>query len=55
MSASCACRVRQTLGGESYALASEARKAYPNSVKVLAVYADAFLYTTSSKGIVKQV
>lgn len=47
-------RIWRTLGGESYALAIEARKAYPSSVKVLAVYADAFLYTTSSKGIVKQ-
>ena len=47
-------KIWRTMGGESYALASEARKAYPRDIKVLAVYADAFLYTTSAKGILKQ-
>lgn len=44
----------RTLGGEAFPLASDARKAFPNSVKALAVYADSFLYFSSSKGIVKQ-
>lgn len=44
----------RTLGSESFGLASDARKAFPNDVKVLAVYADAFLYSSSAKGIVKQ-
>ena len=43
----------RTLGGEAFPLASDARKAFPNSVKALAVYADP-LYFSSSKGIVKQ-
>lgn len=47
-------KIWRTLGSESYALAKEARKEYPSSVKVLAVYADSFLYTASAKGIVKQ-
>ena len=44
----------RTLGGEAFPLATDARKAFPNSVKALAVYADSFLYFSSSKGIVKQ-
>jgi tetratricopeptide (TPR) repeat protein len=44
----------RTLGGEAFPLASDARKAFPSSVKALAVYADSFLYFSSSKGIVKQ-
>lgn len=43
-----------TLGGESLPLAIAARKAMPGSLKALAVYADAFLYSSSSQGIVKQ-
>jgi len=43
-----------TLGRESLPLATDARKAMPNSVKALAVYADAFLYASSAQGIVKQ-
>merc|ERR1719343_759884 len=42
------------LGGEALPLANDARKAFPDSVKALHVYADSFLYSTSSKGIVKQ-
>ncbi|KAL1508009.1 hypothetical protein AB1Y20_007607 [Prymnesium parvum] len=43
-----------TLGRESLPLATDARKAMPNDVKALAVYADAFLYSSSAQGIVKQ-
>jgi len=43
-----------TIGRESLPLATDARKAMPNSVKALAVYADAFLYASSAQGIVKQ-
>jgi tetratricopeptide (TPR) repeat protein len=43
-----------TLGCESLPLAAAARKSMPESLKALAVYADAFLYSSSSQGIVKQ-
>ena len=43
-----------SLGNEALPLATDARKAMPSSVKALAVYADAFLYSSSAKGIVKQ-
>ena len=42
------------LGSEALPLAIEARKAMPDSVKALALYADAFMFYSSSKGIVKQ-
>jgi len=47
-------KVWATLGAEALPLATDVRKAMPNSVKALAVYADAFLYSSSSKGIIKQ-
>lgn len=42
------------LGAEALPLAVDARKAMPSSVKALAVHADAFMFYSSSKGIVKQ-
>ena len=48
-------KIWREMGGESYGYAAAARKAYPSSIKALAVYADSFLYTASAKGIVKQV
>jgi hypothetical protein len=47
-------KIWRTLGGEALPLATDARNAMPGSVRALAVYADAFLYSSSSKGIVKQ-
>ena len=47
-------RIWRTLGNEALPLATDARAAFPGDVKALAVYADAFLYSSSSKGIVKQ-
>jgi len=47
-------KIWRDLGSEALPLATEARKAMPNDVKALAVYADSFLYCSSAKGILKQ-
>ena len=47
-------KIWRTLGGEALPLALDARKAFPGSVKALSVYADAFMFSSSAKGIVKQ-
>ena len=47
-------KIWRELGGEALPLALDARKAFPKSVKALAVHADAFLFSSSSKGIIKQ-
>lgn len=47
-------KIWRELGDEALPLALDARKAFPTSVKALAVHADAFLFSSSSKGIVKQ-
>jgi len=47
-------KIWRDYGGEALPLALDARKAMPNSVKALAVHADAFMFSSSSKGIVKQ-
>lgn len=44
-------KIWRDLGSEALPLATEARKAMPNDVKALAVYADSFLYCSSSKGV----
>jgi len=47
-------KIWKDLGSEALPLALDARKAFPKSVKALAVHADAFLFLSSSQGIVKQ-
>ena len=47
-------RVWKTLGDEALPLAKQAYQARPGDVKALAVYADAFMFSCSAKGIVKQ-
>tara|TARA_B110001452_G_scaffold236055_1_gene215155 strand:+ start:141 stop:1136 length:996 start_codon:yes stop_codon:yes gene_type:complete len=47
-------KIWRELGGEALPLALDARKAFPKSVKALSVHADAFLFSSSSKGIIKQ-
>jgi tetratricopeptide (TPR) repeat protein len=42
------------LGPRALELASAAQKARPNDVRVAAVYADAYMFSCSSKGIIKQ-
>jgi len=46
--------VWRTIGAEALPLAIAARKEMPKSVRALAVYADAYMFTCSAKGIVKQ-
>ena len=47
-------RVWKSLGDEALPLARKAYDARPGDVKALAVYADAFMFSCSAKGIVKQ-
>jgi tetratricopeptide (TPR) repeat protein len=47
-------KVWQTFGNEALPLATDAREAFPHNVKALAVYADAFMFSSSAKGIIKQ-
>lgn len=47
-------KVWKKLGGEALPLATAAHKALPGDVRALAVYADAFMFSCSAKGIVKQ-
>jgi len=47
-------KIWKDLGGEALPLATDAKKAFPKSVKALAVHADSFMFYTSSQGIVKQ-
>jgi predicted Zn-dependent protease len=47
-------RVWKTLGEEALPLARAAYKGKPGDVRALAVYADAFMFSCSAKGIVKQ-
>ena len=47
-------RVWKALGDEALPLARDAYKAKPGDVRALAVYADAFMFSCSAKGIVKQ-
>jgi len=42
------------LGPRALELATEARKARPRDVRAAAVYADAYMFSCSSKGIIKQ-
>jgi len=47
-------RLWKTLGDEALPLAKAAYSGKPGDVKALAVYADSFMFSCSSKGIVKQ-
>jgi len=47
-------RLWKTLGDEALPLAKAAYSSKPGDVKALAVYADAFMFSCSAKGIVKQ-
>ena len=47
-------QVWKSLGDEALPLAKQAYDERPGDVKALAVYADSFMFSSSSKGIVKQ-
>jgi hypothetical protein len=47
-------RVWKILGDEALPLARDVYKARPGDVRALAIYADAFMFSCSAKGIVKQ-
>jgi tetratricopeptide (TPR) repeat protein len=47
-------QIWKSLGDEALPLAKQAHEAQPEDVKALAVYADSFMFSASSKGIVKQ-